>query len=321
MNIYTIVIGIFLISLLIIELVFHAYTSLRYPERGLLRKRLRTLSFGDDTESPDLVKTRSMSDVPFLNTLLQHAPGARKLDRLVQQANAGNSVGFFLLLSGVLAFYSFLATYLLTRNYAFCVIIAALLVAAPFLFLSVKKQKRALEFEKQLPDALDLIARALKAGHAFTNGMKLAADEFNDPLGPEFQETLDQINFGVSVSDALKNLTARVDCPDLKFFVVSVILQRETGGNLAEIIGGIAHLIRKRFRFQDRVRVLAAEGKLSGVILCALPFLVVTVIFIRTPQYMSLLFSEHMGRVMIVFALSLMAMGIIVIKKMVTIKV
>jgi len=149
----------------------------------------------------------------------------------------------------------------------------------------------------------------------------LAADEFDDPLGPEFQACLDEINFGVSVADALKSLTTRVDCPELRFFVVSVIVQRDTGGNLAEIIENLARLIRARFKFEGKVRVLSAEGKLSAMVLVALPFAITLVLQFINPDYMDTLFSEPSGRMVIGVAIITMLMGIIVIRKMIKIRV
>jgi len=177
------------------------------------------------------------------------------------------------------------------------------------------------KFQRQLPDALELIARALRAGHAFSSGMKLAADEFDDPLGPEFAETLDEVNFGISVSDALKNLSGRVDCSDLKYFVVSVILQRETGGNLAEIIDSIAHLIRERFKLQGRIRVLAAEGKFSATILLILPFLVAVALRFINPAYITTLVTDPIGKVLASIGAFLMIIGILVMRRMIDIKV
>jgi tight adherence protein B len=132
---------------------------------------------------------------------------------------------------------------------------------------------------------------------------------------------LDEINFGVSVPDALRNLANRVDCPDAKYFVVSVILQRETGGNLAEIMDNIARVIRERFKLQGKIRVLSAEGKLSAAVLIAIPFLVILALRIINPGYMETLFTEPIGRVMAILAASLMAIGVLVIKKMIAIKV
>lgn len=176
------------------------------------------------------------------------------------------------------------------------------------------------KFEKQLPEALDLIARSLKAGHAFTSGMKLTADQFEDPMGSEFEKTIDEINFGVEISEALKNLGQRIDCPDLQFFVVSVILQRDTGGNLAEIMENIARVIRERFKFQNHVRALAAEGKLSGGILVALPIFLFIVLYIINPEYITLLLTNSVGNILLGIGSFMMLIGIFVIKKLIKIK-
>jgi tight adherence protein B len=191
----------------------------------------------------------------------------------------------------------------------------------PYLHLLKKKRERMAKFEKQLPEALDLIARSLKAGHAFTSGMKLVSEEFKDPLGPEFDETLDEVNFGLSVADALKNLTKRVECLDLKFFVVSVILQRETGGNLAEIIESLAHLIRSRFKFRRKVRVLSAEGKLSGVILVVLPFVLFAGLLLINPSYMGIMFADPIGKVIITISIIMIIVGVFFIRRIVDIDV
>jgi tight adherence protein B len=165
------------------------------------------------------------------------------------------------------------------------------------------------------------MARALKAGHAFPAGLKMVADEMEDPIGTEFDKTLGEINFGIEVSEALKNLSRRVDCPDLRFFVISIIIQRETGGNLAEILVNIAHLIRERFKLHGRIRVLSAEGKFSAIVLIALPFLVALLLTFLNPDYLRLLITDPIGHFMLGFALVTMILGILVMKKMVAIKV
>ena len=197
----------------------------------------------------------------------------------------------------------------------------SMLGTAPFWVLRIKKKRRIATFQKQLPEALDLIARALKAGHAFTSGIKLAAEEFKDPLGSEFQATLDEINFGSSVSDAFKNMSNRIDCPELRFFVVSVILQRETGGNLAEIIESLSRLIRDRFKFEGKIRVLSAEGRLSAAILVVLPLVIALVINMISPNYLEPLFTDPSGKMAAVAALAGVAVGIVFIKQMIKIRV
>jgi len=192
---------------------------------------------------------------------------------------------------------------------------------APFFYISVKKRRRMEKFQRQLPDALDLIARALKAGHAFTGGLRMVADELGDPIGTEFEKTLNEINFGVGIPEALKNLPNRVDCPDLKFFITSVIIQRETGGNLAEILTKLGYLIRERFKLQNRVQVLSAEGKLSAIILITIPFFIALALTILNPAYIRSLFIDPIGKVLVAFALVMMVIGILVMKRMIKIKV
>jgi tight adherence protein B len=184
-----------------------------------------------------------------------------------------------------------------------------------------KKKKRMNKFYEQLPDALELISRALKAGHAFSGGLKLVADEFPDPIGPEFAETIAEINFGVSVPDALKHFANRVDCSELKYFVVSVCIQRETGGNLTEILDTLAYLIRERFKLRGKIRTLSAEGKFSAAVLLILPIFMFIAIYFINPSYMNTLLIEPIGKIMLFCSCVLMVIGAIVMKKMIDIKV
>lgn len=318
-----IIIGIFVSTVLILEGGYFAFRMIRKPELSKVKRRLRTLSsggYGHDT-TIDIIRKKMLSEVPWLNRVLLGIPRLHDLDRLLEQSNARYTMGFYLLFSALLAFVGFYFMSLVVRNVSLSLLTGILLGAAPFLYLFSRKRKRMLKFERQLPDAIDLIVRALKAGHAFSGGLKMVAEEFEDPIGPEFDKTLDEINFGVGVQEALKNLTLRIDCPDLKFFVTSIILQRETGGNLAEILENLSYLIRERFKLHGKIRVLSAEGKMSAIILISLPFLVGVAISIINPKYISLLFTDPAGRVVSLFAVFMMAMGILAMKRIITIKV
>jgi tight adherence protein B len=220
-----------------------------------------------------------------------------------------------------LSFLGFLVGALVIKNQPVSLGLLVLGGLVPFLYLTILKHRRIAKFKRQLPEALDLMARALKAGHAFTNGMKLAADEFDDPLGPEFAEALDEINFGISVPNALRNLAKRIDCAEIRYFVVGVILQRETGGNLAELMGILSYLIREKFKFEGKVRTLSAEGRLSAIILIALPFFIAGWLQFSNPKYLETLVTDPIGKVMIIGAVLMMIMGILVMKKMVKIEV
>jgi tight adherence protein B len=295
---------------------------MRNPDRRKIRKRLRDLPSGGDAKGlPDIVKKRVLSDVPVLNKILAHIPRLQRLDLLLLQANAQYRLSVFILLAVFLGLTGFLGSSLIITNHLISTIIAGSLGGIPFFYLCLKKKKRMEKFQRQLPEGLELIARSLKAGHAFPSAMKLAADEFDDPLGPEFQETLNEINFGVSVGDALKNLANRIDCPDLKYFVICVILQRETGGNLAEIIESIAYIIRERFKLLGKIRILSAEGKLSAIFLVAIPFLVIIALRFINPDYINVLFFDPTGRIVASISAFMMVTGIIVMTKMVNIKV
>jgi tight adherence protein B len=201
------------------------------------------------------------------------------------------------------------------------IVLAAFVGLLPLWMICFKRKRRMEKFQRQLPDAMELIARALKAGHAFTVGLRMVADELGDPIGPEFEKTLHEINFGLGVPEALKNLPDRVDCPDLRFFIISVILQRETGGNLAEILEKNAHLIRERFKLQGHIRALSAEGKLSAMILVALPFVIALVLSVLNPKYVRTLFVDPLGRILIALSLVLMVIGVVVMKRMIAIRV
>jgi tight adherence protein B len=317
-----IVVGIFITVVLLVSAVYGGIMQSRNSESRITKKRLRTLSAGGSKLGEiDIVRKRVLSEVPWLNRFLLSMSRLHKLDRLVEQANSRMPLGFFVLLSLLLAVLGFAVGIVMRMNQFAAILPAVSLGIMPLLYLISLKQKRMAKFQEHLPDALDLIARALKAGHAFQGGLKMVAEEFGDPVGTEFSKTLDEINYGVGVDQAMKNLTRRVDCPDLQFFVVSVIIQRETGGNLAEILEKIAFLIRERFKLYGKVRSLAAEGKLSMIILLALPPVISFYFFIVQPKYIGLLFRDPIGVVMFLMAVSMMIAGTVVMKRMVNIRV
>ncbi|MCJ7617381.1 MAG: type II secretion system F family protein [Desulfobacterales bacterium] len=322
MKIFIASIIMFAVTVFVIEMFLYSYRTIRNPDQRKIKKRLKTfLSERNQDVNYSILRIKLLSDVPLLNKILLLIPGCQSLDRLLQQANVPYRLGVFILLTIFLAITGFLAGLLIINNYVYSIIIALLMAAIPFFYIRLAKTKRMQKFQQQLPEGLESIARSLKAGHSFPSGMKLAADEFDDPLGPEFDETLNEINFGVSVPDALKNLTRRIDCPDLNYFVIAVLLQRETGGNLAEIIENLSHLIRERFKLHGRIKILAAEGKLSAIILIVIPFFIIIVLRFTNPEYIMTLFSEPVGRIMSGIAVFMMALGILVMKKMVNIKV
>lgn len=326
MNVMLLGVIIFIMALTFIELIFYGYRMFRYPDRTEVRRRLRmSMETFDEEEAANLYKKNVLSDIPFLNYILPRLPGIEKMRLVLEQANVQFTLGFLVLLSLTIGLMGYMAASTLggALEYRQNISIGVALVAAylPTFYVRYKKKKRMAKFEQQLPDALEFIARALRSGHAFTSGMKLAADEFSDPIGPEFNETLDEINFGINVAEALKNLAKRVDCPDLKFFVVSVILQRETGGNLAELMENLAHLIRERFKLRGKVQTLTAEGRLSAKVLLALPTAVAIYLMIFEKDFFSPMYTDPLGRMFLMITVAFMIVGFIIIQRIVKLEI
>lgn len=193
--------------------------------------------------------------------------------------------------------------------------------AAPLLWLLWKRQQRFVKFESQMPDALDLLARSLRAGHSMADGLRLISEEMADPIAGEFRRCYQQQALGVALESTLEELTVRVPNPDLRFFVNAVILQRQTGGDTAEILDKIATLVRQRFQIRAQVRALTGEGRLSGMVLLALPIVLAIYLYFRNPDYLLLLFSDPLGQKMVIAAIVLQILGGVVIKRIVDIKI
>ncbi len=191
----------------------------------------------------------------------------------------------------------------------------------PFAWLMHKRWSRLKKFSSQLPDALELVGRALRAGHSLAAGMHVVAEEMPTPIADEFNRVYEEQNLGIPVEDSLKNMCVRVPNLDLRFFVTSVIVQRQTGGDLAEILDKIGYVIRERFRILGQVKALTAEGRLSGVVLIALPFLLFLVMLHIKYDYVERLWTDPLGVKMSMAALGMQLLGVLVIRKIVNIKV
>jgi tight adherence protein B len=322
MELIVIGVGIFVSAIIIIELLRFAFRNMNTVQRAQIRKRLRRFIYLEKgRDGTEIYKKRLFSDISWLNTILDGVPFVARVDRLIIQANARYPVGFYLLLSLVLACLGFYAVFITTPHALYAMIAAVIAFFIPYVYLSRKKAVRLEKFKTQLPDALDLLARSLKAGQSFNGGLSMAAEEMDDPIGPEFSDTLNEINYGVSVSEALKNLAGRIDCEELRFFIIGVVLQRETGGNLAEMMEMLANLIRERYKFKGKVRTLTAEARLSMWVLISLPILLGVFLYIRNPNFIRPLLEEPIGKLMILSAGVGMIVGAVVMLRMVDVKV
>ena len=269
----------------------------------------------------EIVRKESYSSIPWLNDVLTKAQRFQPLRVLHRQADCQAPLGVFVLATPLLALAGMLTVVWMHMPFVLGLLCGLVFGSLPAMYLFWLKSQRIVQFERQVPEALELTSRALRAGHAFSVGLKLVGDESADPIGKEFRRVFDEVSMGVSLAEALQNLTDRLDSVDLRFFMTSVLVQRETGGNLAEIIDSLATLIRKRFELQLKVRALSAEGRFSGLILFCLPFVVGLILYKMNPEYMSTLFTDPAGHTMLMVGSFMMVTGALIMKRMVTIKV
>jgi tight adherence protein B len=297
----------------------HRLMTSRGKDRAI--ERLQKWSAPESVVPVDIVRKELLSDIPWLNDLLMKVRRFQPLRVLHRQAACRVHLGVFVLAAPLLALIGFVFSISMHLPFAVALLLAVGSGAIPAGYLYWLKGQRIAKFERQLPEALELVSRALKAGHALSVGLKLVGEEAADPVGTEFRRVFDEVSMGVALPQALKNMTERLNCVDLRFFVTSVLVQRETGGNLAEIIDSLAGLIRKRFELQLKVAALSAEGRFSALILFALPLVVGAAIYKMNPEYMSTLFTDAMGQNMVMGGSFLMVAGAIIMKRMVAIKV
>jgi len=312
----------FLAVVLLLEGGFLLWQDTSSLEVRQLERRLRALhAGGHGLEASSLIKRREADRVGILGKLLLKLPRVDTLEKTLQQAGVVMPTSRFLLTTGLLVLAVFLSALALRQPLWLAGALAFASAFAPFIWLGWARDKRMREIETQLPDAVELIARALRAGHAFSPSLQMVGEELPDPIGGEFATTFEEINYGIPVSDAMLNLAARVPVEDLRYFAVAVVLQRETGGNLAEILDKIGTLIRERFKLFGTIRVLSAEGKLSAWILTLLPFATAFVINLISPNFMTVLWKDPAGLKLVIVALAAMVVGVFWLWRIVKIRV
>ena len=290
-------------------------------EEAALQRRLQPDPVAKAAKRLQIQKPiEQLSNVAQLNTLLSAMTRvSAPLQRDITQAAMRVTVGTILLSSGCLALLTYVLVRYFTLSTMFAILAGGLAAFIPFWYVKFRKNKRLRQFEEQFPEAIDLIGRALRAGHAFTTGLAMAAEEIPKPVGEEFKLLYDRQNFGMPLPDAMKSFAERIPLIDARFFVTAVLTQRETGGNLGEVLDNLASVIRDRFRVKRQVRVLTAHGRITGWILAGMPPALAAVMFITTPSHMQMLLSDPIGIRMIIGALVLQVTGTLIIRKLVDI--
>jgi tight adherence protein B len=296
----------------------------RSERARLLRDRLATVqkqAEGQATEDLALVRDEMLSKIPAFDNLLRRSSKISQLQNVLAQAGVEMRAGTVLLLSMLSAVTLAVITLFVGKSALFAWVALMLGAVLPYAYASFRRTRRFNKFEELFPEAIDTLARAVRAGHAFTTAIELIANEISDPVAAEFRMLFEEQKFGMPVRDALLNLADRVPLVDVKFFVTAVMLQRETGGNLAEILDNLSYMIRERFKILRQVRVFTAQGRLTMMLLMMLPPAVVVVMLIMNPNFIRPLFDDPIGHTLIVAGLLLQTLGYFVIRKIITIQV
>lgn len=288
-----------------------------------IESRIRAMSAGGNVQQERLsiLKKRMLDESKPFDRLLLRMPRVHRFDLVIQQSGLDWTLPKLIMLSTVFAAFAWLALSFATLPQLAALPVALFAGCLPMMYVMRCRGKRMRKLERQLPDICDMIARALRSGHSFTSTLGMVGDEFPEPMGGEFRVTFDEVNYGVSLHDALMNLVTRVPVQDLRYFVIAVLIQRETGGNLAELLDSIAALIRERFKLFDKVRVLSAEGRLSAWILGLLPFGTAAVMALLNREFLSVLWEDPAGIRMVGTMLVSMLFGLIWIRRIVRIRV
>src|SRR5262245_10241860 len=285
-----------------------------------MEQRLRDIAPRESGGSrTSFIRDKKAGPLPALDKAL--GASGSSLSRLIEQSGVATTPSTIILASvGLAVLLAFFALIFVRQPFSWLVggVVGSML---PTLFLKRRRTTRLTRFEEQFPDAFDLLSRAIRAGHAFQTAMGMCADELPVPVGVEFKKSFDQQNFGLPLKDTLNELTERVPILDVKFFVTAVLIQRETGGNLAEILDNLAHVVRERFKILLQVRVHTAHGRFTGYVLLALPASLAVVLAWLNPEHMDLLFKERMGHMMIGAAIVMQTIGYFWIRQVIKIEV
>jgi tight adherence protein B len=287
-----------------------------------LKKRLRATPRERAAIAAGLLKeTPRFSQVAAIDRLLAAAGQFWvPIQRLIDQSGMKLTVGALLLLSACSALAGYATVAWLLRAPLVGIVAGLFAASIPFLYVQWQRKRRLLQFEEQFPEAIDLLARALRAGHAFTTGLDMVGTEMPDPVGAEFRLMYDRQNFGMPVPESLRGFAQRIPIIDARFFATAVLTQRESGGNLSEVLDNLASVIRERFKVKRQVRVISAHGRMTGWVLAALPPVLAAALFMINPDHMMILVRDPLGVQMIVVAIVLQVMGTFIIRKLVNIE-
>ena len=296
----------------------------RNAQARLIKERLASERKAPELAAEEelaLLRDEQLSEIPAIDALLRRSARVTDIQKMLAQAGMSIRAGNFLGLSALAGVAATFLAYALTKRAEVAWVAMLIGFALPYSYASYRRSKRFEKFEELFPEAIDTLARAVRAGHAFTTALEMITDEVAEPVSGEFRQLYEEQKFGMPVRDALLNLTERVPLVDIKFFVTAVMLQRETGGNLAEILDNLSYVIRERFKIQRQVRVYTAQGRLTMALLMGMPPIIIVVMMVLNPSFIRPLFSDPIGHTLLVAGITLQTIGYFVIRKIIRIQV
>lgn len=262
-----------------------------------------------------------LSHIPALEAaLIRRAGVIAPLQQLIVESGVRITVGTFVLATFVSAAAVAVSTWMFFHILVVSIVFGVLAALLPLVYLRIKRTKRLTLFEEQFPEAIDLIARALRAGHALTTGLGMVSDEIPAPVGAEFKRLYDEQNFGLSLPEAMRAMARRVPVLDARFFVTAVLTQREAGGNLSEVLDNLSAVMRERFKLKRQVRVASAHGRMSAWVLSCMPPALAAILFVLSPNFMKVLWEDPWGVNLLLIAGTLQLIGTFIISRLVRIE-
>lgn len=310
----------FLAVVLALEGAYNLWASNRSDEARRISSRLAALR-GEVRTEISLQRVQERRRLPWLQDLISSTAPGERLSLYVRTSGLQVSAAELMLVSAGLGTVGLFFPVLIGRPPVLGAALALGLAWLPWWRVSNARNQRVQKFEQLFPEALDMMARAMRAGHAFPTAVKMCGEEISEPMGRDFRLLSDEMNYGVPAAEALQNLASRVPLPDVSYFVVAVMIQRESGGNLAELLDSISAILRARLKLMGEVRTLSAEGRLSAIILTALPFAVALIVNIVNPDFMSVLWTDPAGLRVVGASLFLMVLGMIWMRSIIRIRV
>ena len=315
---------VFLAGLFLVYALFLLTSRKSDARRRLLNDRLaeaiRSSSNSTDVEV-QLAREELLSEIPWLNRSLLKISVTSRLKKMIDQADLQVTVMRLVLFSLTAAALGFLAAAMISISLPIRVLFAVIAGVLPFLHVRNKRKKRLKKFLQLLPDALDLMSRGLSAGHAFTESLQMVATEMPEPIASEFRKTYDEQNLGLSLKLALENMIQRIPLLDLRMCVTAIMIQRETGGNLSELLEKVAYTIRERFRIMEDLKTLTLSSRWSAWLLCGLPIFMAIYMTLMNPQYMEVMWRDPRGHNLLFIAAVMQILGMLMVQKIMKIKI